>query len=180
MSFYSSRDGGTRTLMPCGTRSLVWSVYQFQHIPEVKVLLYLTLVEPSGVEPLPMDFQSIVRWPPIRQLHKFPYCQRTQPGTGNGIRTHVTCLKGTSPGPLADIPAFIFYCKDNKNIWNIQIFFCDFLRIRRVDETRTRINVRIPNAAGQPITVLPYVIKKSHINLLWFVWDVVLLYLFKF
>ena len=41
--------------------------------------------------------------------------------------------------------------------------FCDFLRIRRVDETRTRINVRIPNAAGQPITVLPYVIKKiSH------------------
>ena len=46
--------------------------------------------------------------------------------TGNGIRTHVTCLKGTSPGPLADIPAFIFYCKDNKNIWNIQIFFSIF------------------------------------------------------
>ena len=124
--FYNSRDGGTRTLTPCDTRSLVWSVYQFQHIPEVKVLLYLTLVEPSGVEPLPMDFQSIVRWPPIRQLHKFPYCQRPQPGTGNGIRTRVTCLKGTSPGPLADIPVFIFYYKDNKNIWNIQIFFAIF------------------------------------------------------
>lgn len=46
--------------------------------------------------------------------------------TGNGIRTRVTCLKGTSPGPLSDIPAFIFYCKDNKNIWNIQIFFSIF------------------------------------------------------
>lgn len=49
------RDGGTRTLTPCGTRSLVWSVYQFQHIP------MMNFVEPSGVEPLPMDFQSIVR-----------------------------------------------------------------------------------------------------------------------
>ena len=39
----------------------------------------------------------------------------------------------------------------------------------RVDETRTRINVRIPNAAGQPITVLPYVIKKSHINLFFWI-----------
>ena len=29
--------------MPCGTRSLVWSVYQFQHIPEVKVSLYLLM-----------------------------------------------------------------------------------------------------------------------------------------
>lgn len=46
-------------------------------------------------------------------------------------------------------------------IWSVSWIFPSLLC--RVDETRTRINVRIPNAAGQPITVLPYVIKKiSH------------------
>lgn len=50
-------------------------------------------------------------------------------------------------------------------IWSVSWIFPSLLC--RVDETRTRINVRIPNAAGQPITVLPYVIKKSHINLFW-------------
>ena len=37
---------------------------------KISLILYLSFffAEPSGVEPLPMDFQSIVRQPPIRQL----------------------------------------------------------------------------------------------------------------
>ena len=41
----------------------------------------------------------------------------TNTGTGNGIRTRVTCLKGTSPGPLADIPAYFSQCVRGSNPW---------------------------------------------------------------
>ena len=35
-SIFFCGDRETRTLTPRGTRSLVWSVYQFQHIPNKK------------------------------------------------------------------------------------------------------------------------------------------------
>ena len=106
-----------------------------------------TLVREDGVEPPTRgsSVPCSTNW--ATPANKFPYCQRplswcgrresnpytisdtwlwTKRGyhyttsafcTGNGIRTRVTCLKGTSPRPLADIPAYILCTWRDSNPW---------------------------------------------------------------